>query len=164
MGRRLTVVDVGRVRGVRRRRGDSRTHRGEDGSAVIETVVGVPAFLLFVGLILFAARMALAHQAVESAAVDEVRAASIARTEFEAQSTAHESAVQSLRDQGLHCLTVQVSLDLTAFNTAPGEAASLGATVRCRVDLSPVGIPGVADSKVVTATMTSPLDTFRTRS
>ena len=141
-----------------------RPPRGENGSAVIETVIGVPAFLLFVGLILLGARVALAHQAVESAAADAARAASIARTETEARTTARTSALASLHTQDLHCLDLQVTLDLTGFRSAPGQEATVAATVLCRVDLAHVGIPGVAASKVVSATMSSPIDTFRTRS
>ena len=50
------------------------------GSAVIETVIGIPAFMLFVALIVYAGRVAIAHQVVQSAAADAARSASIART------------------------------------------------------------------------------------
>ena len=62
------------------------------GSATIEAVIGVPAFLLFVGLIIFAGRVAVAHQAVESAAAAAARSASIARTQQEAVSDARSAA------------------------------------------------------------------------
>ena len=42
--------------------------RDERGSAAVEAVVGVPAFVLFVGLIIFGGRTATTHQSVETAA------------------------------------------------------------------------------------------------
>ncbi len=45
--------------------------RDERGSAAVESVIGVPAFALFVGLIIFGGRTAITHGAVESAAADE---------------------------------------------------------------------------------------------
>jgi len=52
----------------------------ERGSAALEAAIGLPAFLLFVGLIIFAGRVAIATQAVDSAATQAARTASIART------------------------------------------------------------------------------------
>ena len=42
--------------------------RNERGSAAVEAALGVPAFVLFVGLIIFGGRTATTHSAVESAA------------------------------------------------------------------------------------------------
>jgi len=91
---------------------------------VIEAVIGVPAFMLFVALIVFAGRVAIAHQGVQSAAADAARSASIARTQ--------------------------------------GGAQTAG-TVTCDVNLSDLFLPGVPGSKAITATMSSPLDTYRER-
>ena len=66
--------------------------RDERGSAAVEAVIGVPAFALFVGLIIFGGRTAMTHGAVESAAADGARTASIARTSQEARSGAEEAA------------------------------------------------------------------------
>ena len=60
--------------------------RDERGSASVEAAVGLPAFVLFVGLIIFGGRTATTHQAVESAAADAARSASIARTSSERKS------------------------------------------------------------------------------
>ena len=85
--------------------------RDERGSAAVEAVIGVPAFALFVGLIIFGGRTAMTHGAVESAAADGARTASIARTSQEARSGAEEAARASLANQGIDCITVQVSID-----------------------------------------------------
>jgi Flp pilus assembly protein TadG len=49
------------------------TRRDERGSAALEAAIGVPAFALFVGLVIFGGRTATTHQALQSAAADAAR-------------------------------------------------------------------------------------------
>lgn len=137
--------------------------RDERGSAAVEAVVGVPAFVLFVGLIIFGGRTATTHSAVESAAADAARSASIARTAAAAKSDANSAAQSSLANQDIHCLSVTVTVDLSDFAKSVGQAGSVSTTVECRLDLGDLSVPGVPGSRVIKATSTSPLDTFRER-
>lgn len=77
--------------------------RDERGSAAIEAAIGLPAFILFVGLIIAGGRLALAHQALQSAASDAARSASIARDAGDAKTSAQQEATTSLNNQNLHC-------------------------------------------------------------
>ena len=70
--------------------------RDNRGSASVEAAIVLPAFVLFVGLIIFGGRTAVAHQVVESAAADAARSASIARTRTEASADAQRAAETSL--------------------------------------------------------------------
>ena len=135
----------------------------ERGSAVIETVIGLPAFLLFVALIIFAGRMAIAHQAVEAAANSAARSASISRTQGEAEAAASTAATATLASQGLTCASTALSVDTTGFAASVGTPAQVTATVTCEVDLADLSVPGVPGSKTVTATMRSAIDTYRER-
>lgn len=144
--------------GQRRRR----AHR-ERGSAVIEAAIGLPAFLLFVGLIAFAGRVSIAHQAVGSAANEAARAASISRTQGQAGDTARTAARAALSNQSLHCRRTTVTIDTSGFAAPVGTPASVQATVSCTVNLSDLSVPGVPGSRTVSATMSSPLDTYRER-
>jgi Flp pilus assembly protein TadG len=135
----------------------------ERGSAVIEAVIGVPAFMLFVALIIFAGRVAIAHQAVQSAASDAARSASIARTQGAAQGAGNSAATTSLANQQVSCVTTQVNVDTSGFASPVGTPAKITATVTCHVNLSDVSLPGVPGSKAITATMSSPIDTYRER-
>ena len=135
----------------------------ERGSAVIEAVIGVPAFMLFVALIIFAGRVAIAHQGVQSAAADAARSASIARTQGGAQTAGNTAAATSLTNQHLNCVTTTVSVDTSGFAAPVGTPAKVSATVTCRVNLSGLWLPGVPASKAITASMSSPLDTYRER-
>ena len=75
--------------------------RTERGSAAIETAIGVPAFLLFIALIIGAGRVAIARQSVEAAAAEGARSASIARTRSVAERDASTSAAAT--GSGLIC-------------------------------------------------------------
>lgn len=134
----------------------------ERGSVVVETVVGVPAFLLFLGLILLAGRVTLMHQGVQSVAADAARAASIARDAGQAQAAAAQAGTDGAVRQGLNCTALTVTTDTSGFAAAVGTPATVAATVTCRVDLTGIDLPGLGDREV-TATMHSPLDTYRAR-
>ena len=137
--------------------------RPERGSAALEAAVGLPAFMLFVALIILAGRVAITTQAVDSAANASARTASIARTAGDANSTARTAAASSLADQNLHCVSTTVTLDTTGFSAPLGTPATVTATVRCVVNLTDLALPGVPGTRTVTATATSPVDTFRER-
>ena len=151
-GRGLTV------RGRRRLPADR-----EAGSAVIEAVIGVPAFMLFVALIVFAGRVAIANQAVGAAANDAARAASISRTQAQAGEVARTAARTALTNQNVNCRNMTVTVDTTGFAAPVGTPASVQATVFCVVNLSDLSAPGIPGTRTVTATMSSPLDTYRER-
>lgn len=137
--------------------------RDERGSAAIEAAIGVPAFLLFVGLIIFGGRTATTHQSVETAAADAARSASLERTSASARTQAISAATTSLSNQGIHCLDIDVSVDASQFSRTVGEAATVSVTVQCRLDLSDLSVPGVPGSRLIRATSTSPIDTWRER-
>ena len=135
----------------------------ERGSAVLEAAIGLPAFLLFIVLILFAGRVAIATQAVDSAATQAARTASIARTQSTAQTSARTAATSSLADQHVNCTRTRVSVDTHGFTAPVGQPATVGATVTCAVNLSDLAIPGIPGTRTVTATASSPIDTYRER-
>lgn len=143
-------------------RGSRRGGR-ERGSAAIEAVIGVPAFMLFVTLIIFAGRVSIARQVVQAAAADAARTASIARTQGEARTAGNAAATASLSDQALNCVARTISVETAGFASPVGTPATVTATVTCRVNLTDLSLPGVPGSTAITATMSSPLDTSRER-
>ena len=134
----------------------------ERGSAAIELVLLVPALMLLLMFAVAGGRVAMAHGSVQQAAADAARAASIARTAGAAQTTAVAAARATLANQGLTCASMTVTLDTSGFSRPVGTPASVAATVNCTVELSELALPGLPD-RVVSATVTSPLDVFRGR-
>jgi Flp pilus assembly protein TadG len=152
------VTDPGsRVRG-------RRATRGQRGSTTLELVVWAPGLLLIVALLAVAGRVNGANAAVEQAATDAARTASIARSAGSAQTEATQTAQATLAGQGLQCTTATVAVDTSGFAVPIGQPATVTATVTCPVRLSDLGVPGLPGTRTVTHTAVSSLDTFRERS
>lgn len=137
--------------------------RRDRGSASIEAAVGLPAFLLFVALIIGAGRVAIARQGVEAAAAEAARSASIERTQAGATHAADGAAAATLANQHLPCVTTQISVDTSGFAVPVGTPATVTATVTCVVNLADISVPGLPGTLSISATMGSPLDTYRGR-
>lgn len=137
--------------------------RSSRGSAAIEVAIGAPAFALFVGLIIFGGRTATIHQALQSAAADAAREASLARDAITAEIDARTAATQSIADQNIGCTAIDVRVDTSDFTKQPGVPGSVEVRVSCRLDLSDLSVPGVPGSRVLHATMSSPIDAWRQR-
>lgn len=135
--------------------------RNERGSAAIEAAVGVPAFVLFVGLIICGGRVATTHESLQSAAAEAVRSASIARDASTAKADAREAATTSVANQNIPCSDVEVQVDTSDFAKQAGQPGTVTVTVSCRLDLSDLSVPGIPGSRVLTARMSSPIDTWR---
>lgn len=140
----------------------ARVRRSERGASVVEVVILFPALGLFLALIIAGGRVALAHQAVEASAAEAARAASISRTQDQAGTAARSASGASLAAQNTRCLSANVTVDTTGFATPVGTPASVEATVTCQVDLAGL-LPGLPGSMGISATVRSPLDTYRER-
>ncbi|WP_432563684.1 TadE/TadG family type IV pilus assembly protein [Kineococcus sp. SYSU DK003] len=135
----------------------------EQGSATLELAVIAVGLLMLFGLLAAVGRIAQAQNAVEEAAANAARQASLARTGNAAQSAATTSALTTLRQQGLQCADLRVQVDTSAFGTRVGTAANVSATITCPLALADLALPGMPGEKVVTASWVSPLDTIRER-
>lgn len=129
----------------------------------IEAAVGVPAFGLFIAMIILGGRVEIAKQSVEAAAYEAARAASIERTQSEAISSGKSAASRSLNDQGLQCASTSVTVNAAGFNAPLGTTAQVTATVTCKVDVADLAIPGLPGTRTITATASSPVDAYRER-
>ncbi|GAB3056098.1 TadE/TadG family type IV pilus assembly protein [Micromonospora schwarzwaldensis] len=147
------------------------------GSVSIEVAVLAPAFIGLMVLAGVAGRTAVADEAVESAAHDAARAASLARDARDGEKAAEQATRNQLNWSGLRCtapprlglsgsVAGQATSFAAAYRSAAGVPATVTVTVTCTVsfeDLRAPGLPGVPGSKTVTARFTSPLDTYRSR-
>ena len=138
--------------------------RADAGSVTLELSILAPAVLVLLALVVVAGRLSIAHQEVDHAAQTAARAATLARDPAAATSTATSAARRELDAGDLHCATVRVTVDTSGFAVPVGRPASVTATVTCTVSLSGLAVPGMPGSRQVTATATSPLDTYRGRS
>jgi Flp pilus assembly protein TadG len=144
----------------------------------VEVAVLAPAFIALMVLAGVAGRTALAEEAVQSAAHDAARAASISRDADSARAAAQAAAVGQLDWQRANCVgppalafTGSVGGAPVTFERAyaagPGQPAAVTVRVTCTVSFADIYLsllPGMPDSRVVSATFTSPLDRYRSRS
>lgn len=132
------------------------------GNAALELVVLAPVVLFLLGLMIAAGRTSIAQGAVDAAARDAARQASISLTPGAAEAAAQSSARAALSQNGLDCNPV-VHVDTSQFGNPLGTPAQVIATVKCRVPLSDLVVPGMPGSMLLHSTFTSPLDPFRER-
>lgn len=137
--------------------------RDERGSAAVEITLVAPVLVAFILVVIFGGRLALARQAVQSAAFDAARAASLARSQSEARTAAAKTANATLANQQLPCATTQLTADTTGFAKPVGTPASVTVRLVCDVGAGDLGLPGIAATVPVDAEATSPLDSFRER-
>ncbi|MFI8930600.1 TadE/TadG family type IV pilus assembly protein [Streptomyces sp. NPDC053474] len=136
---------------------------GDRGSYAMETAVLAPVLIALLGLMVAFGRVTDAEAAVDGAAHAAARAASLERDAASAQSQAQAAADRSLSGEGITCGTSQISVDTSGYATAVGQAATVTATVSCTAPLSDIALPGLPGAKTLTATFTSPIDTYRAR-
>lgn len=139
--------------------------RWDRGSASIEMAIVAPAVLALFATAIIGGRVNEARQAIEAAAFDAARTASLARDFATAQSDALAAADATLDAQQLHCTTLTVTVyPASAFDVPVGQPAAINAEISCVVSFADVALPGMpGSSPPLTATFTSPLDTYRSR-
>jgi Flp pilus assembly protein TadG len=81
------------------------------GSAAVEAAVLAPAVLALIGVAIVGGRIQVSGAAIETAAHDAARAASISRTAAQARTAAHAAADATLTQTGLHCARLTVAVD-----------------------------------------------------
>jgi Flp pilus assembly protein TadG len=130
----------------------------------VEFAILMPAFLALIALAFVVGRETVAQSAVEVAAHDAARAASISRTAGTAKARAQDAARTALAEQDLNCDPVEVDVDTGQFNLPAGEPASVTVRVACTVSYADVvPVPGLPGSRTLVSAFTSPLDVYRSR-
>jgi Flp pilus assembly protein TadG len=137
------------------------TGRSEDGSSSVSFVLIAPALVLVIGFLIFAGRISIAGNVVESSAAAAARDASLARTESRSVANASDAARRVMSQQGVNCSSLNVDIDTSGLRVPLGQIGTVRATVTCHADLSDIGIPGIPGSKTLTSTASSPVDAYR---
>jgi Flp pilus assembly protein TadG len=135
------------------------------GSVSVELAILTPALLLLLVTGIMFGRTAVAAHAIDVAAHDAARAASISRTGPAAAANAETAAAEALSRQGLDCTGgPSVEPDVSGFARADLELAFVSVTVTCEVSFTDIALAGVPANRVLTTTFVSPIDIFRERS
>jgi hypothetical protein len=138
--------------------------RDERGSVSVEMAILAPVFVLLIITAIVFGRTAIAANAIDVAAHDAARAASISRTQTAAANNARDAAEQALAYQGLDCIDEPTVVpDVSGFAGSGVELRFVSVTITCEVSFADVALPGVPQSRVLTTTFVSPIDTYRER-
>lgn len=133
------------------------------GAAVIEVTLLVPLLCIILVGLAGGWRIGWARTQLVEAAAAGARAATITNSAGQAirQSTAAIEA--DLATVGVHCASLQVGVDTSAYANPPGMRGQVRTQVSCLLNLSDVLVPGLPGALTITATATEPLDIFRER-
>ncbi|MFI7022741.1 TadE/TadG family type IV pilus assembly protein [Micromonospora sp. NPDC049900] len=146
------------------------------GSVSIEVAVLAPAFVALMVLGGVAGRTAMASEALEAAAHDAARAASISRDATSARDAARDAARRQLDWRRVSCsrlpeVEFSGSVDGRsttfdeAFRSSVGQDAAVTVEITCLVSYQDIKISALRmpDGNRVTVSFTSPLDRYRSR-
>jgi Flp pilus assembly protein TadG len=137
---------------------------GQRGSAALEMAVVMPLFVALFTTAVVLGRTGNAISAVEMAAYDGARTASLARDAATARAQAVATVNRSLAGQGFSCVgEPEVEVDVSQFSLPLGTPASVTVTVTCRVTYADIDLLGVPADREITASFVSPLDQYRIR-
>ena len=142
----------------------STMHRHDDkGSISLETLVTLPVLIVLTSLVAAIGWLVTGQAAINSAANESARAATLARDKVEAETFARDAAETTLDNSDLRCREKpRVEIDTSGFDLPVGSVATVTVTVSCEIPLAGFDVPGLGD-RTVSATATSALDTFRGR-
>lgn len=138
--------------------------RRDRGYYSLETAILAPVMIGLLLLMIAFGRVTDADGAVDSAARAAARAASLERDADSAQAEAQTAANRSLQGEGITCQASSVVVDTSGYALDIGVEATVTATIACTANLSDIGLPGLPGVKTLTASWTSPIDTYRGRS
>ncbi|MGW7196203.1 TadE/TadG family type IV pilus assembly protein [Streptomyces chryseus] len=140
-----------------------RGRRCERGALSLEAVILLPVLLAVLLLVIAFGRISSSGNAVDTAARNAARAASLERSAGPAHDAGEAVARDVLGEQGLQCTTSSVTITAGGFSAPLGESASTTATVSCTVRLSDIGLPGLPGAKTLSSSFTSSIDSYRQR-
>lgn len=138
--------------------GLTRPRAGERGSQAVELVLFAPVLLLVIGLLAAGGRLALAANALESAAAVAAREATLAGSGTEARRRAEQAAGLAMEQSGYPCRTVEAEVSGQA---GPGGSDVVRVEIVCALPVGDLGLPGLEGAPRLRASAQSPDDPHR---
>ncbi len=130
---------------------------GDRGSVAVETAVVAPALIILLLLVVFAGRVSQAEAAVQRAASEASRAASLEFDAAAATEAAQSTVAANLASSQVVCSNLETDIDVTGL--APGGRVSV--TVRCEAPMSDLALLGVPGQRTMSATSIEVVDRYR---
>lgn len=126
-------------------------------------VLLAPVFVVLLFGIIWVGRYVLAEGAMDEVARNAARAASLGPTAAIGLANARAAAEQSVAEQGLRCAGPNLDVDTRGFAAPIGQPVRVMVTVGCPIANADLAFPGVPGEVFLSATFTSPIDSYRSR-
>jgi Flp pilus assembly protein TadG len=130
---------------------------GDDGTAVTETVLLIPALLIVLLFVVFVGRVSSTDGDVTAAARDGARAASRAASPDDAIDDARATVTDALDGRHVRCQALTVDVNVAGFTRDGNVAVDL----RCDVSLADLIGLRVPGTKTLTARAVEVVDRYR---
>jgi len=142
------------------------TWRRDNGSLSIELSILLPGFIAMALLATLLGREALAQSAIDLAAHDAARAATVSRDLATGQAAATLAAGDTLQLSSANCtfLSAVITSPPNPYAVPIGQPSTVTVTVKCDVAVADLAaLPGLPGHVTLTGVFTSPLDQYRYR-
>lgn len=126
----------------------------------LELVIVAPAMIALLLLLAIGGRLTETRLAVQGAARNGARAASLERESGDAVEAAKSSVESSLKDRELTCDPLNVVTDTTRFSPPGGEVGLVSVTVECTVRMTGFD-PLFSGTRLIRGKFSEPIDRFR---
>ena len=133
--------------------------RHERGGAAVEIVLVTPLFIVMILFVVGLGRLASTREAVDGAARDAAREASMARTASGADQRAKDVATETLKDRQVTCQGLDIKTNANAGTFVPGGIVTVD--VSCTVANVDVVLSGLPYSSTLHGTFAAPIDKYR---
>ncbi len=140
-----------------------RRRRDQRGAAAVEVAIIAPLIGLLLAALIGGWRIGWARAQVAEAAAAGARAATIPVSAAAAHAQASTAISSDLATVGVHCQTLDTSIDTSAYALPVGTPGQVHVQVNCVLNLSDLLVPGLPGQLNINATASEPLDTFRER-
>ena len=135
--------------------------RGERGGAAVEIVVVAPLLILMMLFVVGLGRLGTAREAVDGAARDAAREASLARDTGEAVVNAKQVATDTLSEKNVSCANPNVDVQFAPDPARLTAGGSVKVLVDCTVENSQAVMSGLPGTKTMHGESTAVVDTYR---
>jgi Flp pilus assembly protein TadG len=135
--------------------------RREQGGAAVEVVVVAPLLIFMVFFVVGLGRLGTAREAVDGAARDAAREASIARNTVDAQSTAKDIVMQTLAEKKVSCANPKPDVQFSPDPSRLTAGGTVKVVIDCTVQNDDVGAWGLPGTRTMHGEFTAVVDTYR---
>jgi len=126
----------------------------------IEAVLIIPAFLVFLALIVAIGRTAAVREDLHSSVVAGARIASLQTSSAAGEVEARAAIENHLREEGVACVSIDISINSYALDLPPGQSGEVSATITCTVPLADLSVPGLPGQIHLSETFSTPIDPY----